>query len=122
MHNCLAECHGEHWYDRIDLDKRSYKAFDKASNQVLRGHQDLAANDPSIPGRLIAQCTLGTWVGLLDQGGWTGDGSTRRRVDYEELWRDTLHKAFPGGRTVARLHGERFTRSYTHRIAKNVQH
>lgn len=92
----------------------------KPATRSCEAHQNLAANDPSIPGRLIAQCTLGTWVGLLDQGGWTGDGSTRRQVDYEELWRDTLHKAFPGGRTVARLRGERFTRSYTHRIAKNV--
>lgn len=119
MHTALTGVHGPQWYQSIALDDRSQNQVTRAWAYLLNpvpGH-------PSTPGRLVAQCTFGIWVNLLDAGGYAGKSPRRIHADYEQLWRDTLQSAFPGGRHKARNDPDphaRFTRTWVHSVAKTV--
>lgn len=119
LHTVLTNAHGPEWYQNIDLDDRSLKQVERAWGYLrnpVQGH-------PLTPGRLIAQCTFGMWVNLLDAGGYAGRDPRRVHADYEQLWRSTLRSAFPGGRVEARKDPDtnaRFTRTWVHSIAKTV--
>lgn len=119
MHTALTNDHGPEWYQSIALDDRSQNQVTRAWGYLLNplpGHS-------STPGRLIAQCTFGMWVNLLDAGGYAGRAPRRVHADYEQLWRATLRSAFPGGRREARNdpnpHAS-FTRTWVHSVAKTV--
>lgn len=121
MDAALTQEWGPRWYESAApaLDERSL-------SQLRRAWSDLPAptkkdrSDPALPGRLVARCMLGFWVGLLDAGDHVGSDPRRRRVDYEELWRRSLHRAFRGGRAEARAVGARFSRNWTHGLAQTV--
>ena len=119
MHTTLTNTYGPFWYEHVLLDDRS-------QGQIARAWQYLTSpvqTDTATPGRLVAQCTFGVWVNLLDAGGYAGKGPWRRHADYEQLWRTTLSTAFPGGRAEARNDPDptaRFTRAWVHSIAKTV--
>src|ERR1700730_16675886 len=119
MHTALTNSHGPFWYEHIALDDRS-------QGQIVRAWAYLdnpVQNDYATPGRLVAQCTFGMWVNLLDAGGYAGKAPWRRQADYEDLWRTTLRSAFPGGRAEARNDidpNARFTRAWVHSVAKTV--
>lgn len=119
MHTALTNSYGLFWYEHVLLDDRSQQQIARAWGYLVNPVQ----SDPSTPGRLVAQCTFGMWVNLLDAGGYAGKAPWRRHANYEDLWRATLSSAFPGGRTEARDDPDpnaRFTRAWTHSIAKTV--
>jgi hypothetical protein len=103
MSEQLANAYGPHWYASETLfDDRTMSGFRTAwrNISVPRSSGDrkpppkTLANIPA--GKIVAECTLGTWIGLLDRGGTRGDGPYKQRVDYDStLWRQALHKAFP---------------------------
>lgn len=66
------------------------------------------------PDRLVAELMFGFWLGLLDEGGRATPFGSAKRVKYEELWRSTLHRAFPGANPAARRAGVRASRSWVH--------
>jgi len=119
LHSALSSAHGPEWYQTIDLDDRSQRQVAQAWGYLRSPVQ----GDPSTPGRLVAQCTFGMWVNLLDAGGYAGRAPRRIHADYEQLWRSTLRSAFPGGRHEARNdqspHAS-FTRTWVHSVAKTV--
>ncbi|WP_165689006.1 Abi family protein, partial [Mycobacteroides abscessus] len=94
LHNALTGTYGPEWYQNIALDDRSMKQVERAWGYLRNPRQ----GHPSTPGRVIAQCTFGMWVNLLDAGGYAGREPRRVHADYEQLWRSTLRSAFPGGR------------------------
>ncbi|WP_074376546.1 hypothetical protein, partial [Mycobacteroides abscessus] len=118
-HNALTGTYGPEWYQNIALDDRSMKQVERAWGYLRNPRQ----GHPSTPGRVIAQCTFGMWVNLLDAGGYAGREPRRVHADYEQLWRSTLRSAFPGGRIEARNdpspHAS-FTRTWVHSVAKTV--
>ena len=63
---------------------------------------------------------LGFQVGLLDAGGDRGKPPQKINCDYEVLWREALHHAFPGGRTQANSEEAQFTRTWTSRTVTVV--
>jgi hypothetical protein len=119
MHTALTNSYGQFWYEHVLLDDRSQGQVARAWGYLINPVQ----NDPATPGRLVAQCTFGMWVNLLDAGGYAGKALWRRQADYEDLWRTTLSSAFPGGRAEARSDPDpnaRFTRAWVHSVAKTV--
>ncbi|USX48009.1 Abi family protein [Dietzia kunjamensis] len=119
MHRVLSQQYGPRWYESIDLDERSQRQISGAWDQVNKARK-LDPTNPKTPGRLVAGCSFGVWVNLLDTGGHAGKQPRRKHVDYEQMWRTCLHTAFPGGRAEASLVGNQFTRSWTHSVAKTV--
>ena len=110
----LTRTYGAEWYRQPSL-------FDGRSARALSGAWSRLTKPARTPGRLTAQLMLGFWVGLLDAGGEMGQAPLDHRADYENLWRQTLCRAFPGGRTQAAATGETFTRPWVHSIALEVQ-
>lgn len=101
------------WYvDDIGLDNRSQRAVAKAWAQVPASRRT--------PGRVVAQLMFGFWRDLLEAGGATGDGPRKTTADYENLWRQHIRTAFPGGRAIAGAEGQQFTRSWTLSVVKEV--
>ncbi|WP_454050709.1 hypothetical protein [Cellulomonas sp. Marseille-Q8402] len=114
MNGRLVERWGPEWYSRTDvgLDDRASRQLAQAYGQVV---------GPKLPGRIVAQCTFGFWVGLLDKGDHHGAEPRRVRCDYDQLlWRGVLDRAFPGGRAVARADGARWGRAFAHQVAARV--
>lgn len=123
LRNALAtqlEAHwGSEWFRNSDLvlDDRSLRAL----NQAWKYLTDNKSNSRSIVSdQVVSQCNFGFWRGLLDQGGHTGLPPRRFRVDYEDLWRTALYKAFPGGRVLAKQEGQRWSRSYAFTVVSRV--
>lgn len=122
MHEAMSAEWGPRWYEDpvVILDDRSRGQLSKAWNYLPSGVRN-KPHRPDVPGRLVAQCMFGFWVNLLDAGDHVGKPPRRVRADYEDLWRRAVSKAFPGGRPEARKEiGARFSRAWTHGIAKNV--
>ena len=85
-------------------------------DRTLRKLADARARLASrlIPDRLVAELMFGFWLGLLDEGGRaTGPGGSSK-VQYESVWRSTLHRAFPGAKVAARGVGAKASRSWVH--------
>ena len=66
------------------------------------------------PDRLVAELMFGFWLGLLDEGGRATRPGGSSKVQYESVWRSTLHKAFPGAKVAARTAGAKASRSWVH--------
>src|SRR5664279_3611671 len=92
MHNVLtAHYLREDWYaSDVPLDDRSRRALVQAWERL--------GKDQRTPGRVVARLMFGFWSGLLDAGGHNG----LFKCDYEQLFRDVLRLAFPGGPPEAR--------------------
>lgn len=112
INNALTRSHGTEWYLKdVGFDDRSRRALTRAWRDLPK--------DSRTPGRVVAQLMLGFWVGLLDSGGYVGSEPQAFKMDYETLWRSTIRTAFRGGRVVASASGGRFSRSWTHEIARS---
>lgn len=113
--------HGARWFDAngLPLDGRSNgalsRAWDDLPAQIKQNRQ--AA---TFPGRLISRLMFGFWRNLFDAGGYAGKEPRRLQVDYEVNWRNTLHRVFPGGRTVARESGAGYSRDWALRQISEV--
>lgn len=114
MHAALTRRFGRpDWHATdIGLDDRSQAAISTAWTRLRA--------DRRTPGRIVAQLMFGFWRGLLEAGGQAGKGPLLRNCDYEQLWRDGLRTAFPGGRRDAAAGGSRFTRHWTLGIVSDV--
>lgn len=114
MNEQLTRRWGPGWYrdSTIPLDDRSAGQLATAWERVRYDR---------VPGRIIAQCMFGFWVGLLDKGDHSGRPPRRLRCRYEErLWRGVLDRAFIGGRARARADGLQWNRAYAHRVVSRV--
>jgi hypothetical protein len=102
MHNVLtAHYLREDWYaSDVPLDDRSRRALVQAWERL--------GKDQRTPGRVVARLMFGFWSGLLDAGGHNG----LLKCDYEQLFRDVLRLAFPGGPPEARADGVQFSREW----------
>ncbi|HCX85003.1 MAG TPA: hypothetical protein DHV14_07705 [Micrococcales bacterium] len=110
----LSADYGPDWYRTRDLfDQRSVRALASAWSRLPRAGRT--------PGRLVAQLTLGFWVGLLDAGAEMGPAPQDYRANYEDLWRRTLSRGFPGGRVAAAAAGRVFNRAWVHSVALEIQ-
>ena len=63
---------------------------------------------------------FGFWRDLLERGGSRGAGPLRTQANYDDIWRQGLYRAFPGGRLEARAAGEQWTRTWTLDVVKEV--
>lgn len=108
MHDALTRAYGsQEWYLRdIGLDDRSRTALAQAWTRLTKATRT--------PGRVVARLMFGFWVNLLDAGGHYGKEPQAFKADYEQLFRSTLSKAFPGGRTQAAQAGASFDRDWVH--------
>lgn len=114
MHTALAGIAGRpDWYAvDIGLDDRSLKAITAAWSRL--------PDVQRTPGRVVAQLMFGFWRDLLERGGSRGAGPLRTQANYDDLWRQGLYRAFPGGRLEARAAGEQWTRTWTLDVVKEV--
>ena len=119
MHRALSSTYTARWYQTLDLDTRCERQITTAWASAKKSG-DLHPGDAQAPDRLVAGCSFGLWVNLLDTGGTVGSEPRKRKIDYETMWRASVHTAFPGGRTEAAAAGKQFTRTWTHGVAKNV--
>lgn len=86
---------GPRWFATQGLfDDRMTRALREACRRISgSGMQDLDQCDPA---KMVSEVTLGTWVQLLEKGGYYSNGDRRERRDYDSLlWRTALHRAFP---------------------------
>jgi hypothetical protein len=86
---------GKSWHtsSALNVDKRLTGARDRALDELRKlGRRPTSAN-------VTAQLSLGFWVNLLN-------------APADPLWRQTLHAAFPGGKTEAAKDGQRFQRAW----------
>lgn len=113
MNEQLTARWGPEWYS-----DRSVPLDDRTSRQLAGAWKQIGGE--RTPGRVVAQCTLGFWRGLLDKGDHSGHAPRRVRCDYEMIWRGVLSKAFPGGRAQARADGERWQRTYALAVVSRV--
>jgi len=114
LNDALTTMHGAEWYSKdVGLDDRSRAKLASAWAALPARRRT--------PGRLVAQLMFGFWVDLVDAGGTVGKAPQQWGVDYEDLWRSGLAKAFPGGRAQAAAAGAQFTRTWTHEHLKIVQ-
>jgi len=95
---------GSAWYlDRaFDRDHRLKNARDRAIADLR-----IMGKRPS-SGLVTAQLSLGFWVNLL-------------HAPSDPLWRQGLHRAFPGGRSEATRLGERYTRTWVVGVLETVR-
>ena len=101
----LVEHFGVDWPCReIGLDDRSKSALSRAWKYLPPQQRDLD--------HLIPLLTFGFWRNLLESGGFVGRAPQRFAVSYELLWRASLHRAFPGGKQLARLESAQYTRTW----------
>jgi hypothetical protein len=107
MNDQLTDKLGLEWFQKDNLlDERSRSA-------IKRAWKDGKCKRSMPPGKLIAQLTLGFWVGLLDAGGPADQPPHDAKRNYEmSLWRPCLRFAFPNGS------GRRSTQ---HELARRVQ-
>ncbi|TWH52617.1 Abi-like protein [Rhodococcus rhodochrous J38] len=123
IHTVLSADHGARWYETIPLDDRSQSQIVKAWESLQKQGRKADPADPATPGWLVAQSMFGTWVNLLDEGSYAGRLPRRQKISYEDLWRTSVHRAFPGVRVEARKDPDpdaRPTRTWVHSIAKTV--
>lgn len=123
LHMQLSATWGERWYadPSLRFDRRSADELKRAWNHLPDNCKRSPGRDATEPGKLVAHCMMGFWVNLLDRGDYIGDPPRRVRADYEDLWRITLSKAFPGGRAEARRSSTTYTRNWTHSVALQVR-
>jgi hypothetical protein len=77
----------------LNADKRLTGARDRALDELEKlGRKPTSAN-------MTAQLSLGFWVNLLNSPS-------------DPLWRQALHKAFPGGKAEAAKNGQRYQRAW----------
>lgn len=94
MHDQLTGTYGERWYDNTAiLDDRSLGVIREAKRRASRG---LPKSTPLSPGKVVSEMSLGAWVSLLDQGGYSTSQGRRLRY-HDTLWLPALQHAFPGG-------------------------
>lgn len=126
----LAVKYGTRWWepDGLPLDGRSEGVLGKAWAD-LPGALRSNPQNHAVPGKLVARLMFGFWRDLLDAGGHRGKDPRRVKVDYDQNWRDAIHRAFPGGRVVARECNVSFTRgwvleqvSLVHALRNRVAH
>lgn len=102
------------WYlEDLGLDDRSRRALAQAWQRLPKAKRT--------PGRVVARLMFGFWANLLDAGGYYGSEPQAFKADYEQLFRSTLQRAFPGGRVEARSAGAQFTREWVHATVAIVQ-
>lgn len=102
------------WYAvDIDLDDRSLSSIKRAWGDIPASRRT--------PGRVVAQLMFGFWPDLLETGGKIyKDTPRQRQADYEQMWRDGMKDAFPGGRRLARARSEQFGRTWMFDVVKKV--
>lgn len=95
---------GPQWYQHraLDHDSRLVSARNRAIAEIA------GTGKAVTPGRVIAQLSLGFWVNLLSSPA-------------DPLWRTSLHRAFPGGKSEARKASQRYGRAWVHSQARVVQ-
>ena len=59
LHNTISSIFGTQWFDHILLGEH-HKRIDKAKERLLEHQKELT------PGRIVAELSLGFWVGLFD--------------------------------------------------------
>ncbi|NVC23159.1 hypothetical protein E7Z53_06790 [Kocuria salina] len=106
LNDQLTAAYGPRWFE-VDV------GFDGPTRQSLAQAWGALPSGSQTPGHLVARLMLGFWKGLLEPGGYVGRAPQRFRADHEALWVHCLHRAFPGGRLMARAEGAQFTRSWT---------
>ncbi|WP_049830128.1 hypothetical protein [Arthrobacter sp. RIT-PI-e] len=106
LNDQLENTYGERWFEQ-DL------GFDGPTRSKLAQAWDDLPQSRRTPGHLVSRLMFGFWRGLLEPGGYVGRNPQRFRADHDDLWRNGLAKAFPGGKAIAQAEGARFTRSWT---------
>ncbi len=121
IHREASSMHGVRWFETggMPLDGRSLNALGRAWED-LPGYIRQNAQAPEFSGRLIARLMFGFWKDLFDAGGHAGKEPRRVHVDYEDNWRQTLHRVFPGGKAVARNLGVQYSRVWALRQITEV--
>jgi len=128
MHDAATSAWGMHWYARsdIELDDRTARQLSRSWGYLRKSVRN-RPNDDDVPGRLVAQCTLGFWTNLLDSGSFRGEHPRRQETDYDRLWHGAFKYAFPGGRPEAKKMRRatasdlpNFTREWAHSVCKVV--
>lgn len=113
--------YGSRWWEDggLPLDGRSLNALNSGF-EALPQHVRNSPQVPAFHGKLIARLMFGFWRDLFDAGGYVGKYPRRSNVDYEDNWRKTLHRVFPGGKAVAREAGASYSRSWALRQVTEV--
>jgi hypothetical protein len=89
MHRELKNAYGELWM-------LNQKIFDENTQTTMAIAAKRAAPSQA-PERIIAEITLGGWVGLLQHGGFAATDK-RTRINYKEtLWKPALSRSFANG-------------------------
>ncbi|MBD8586011.1 Abi family protein [Frigoribacterium sp. CFBP 8766] len=113
IHRELSNEYGPRWYDTggLPLDDRETSTLRRTWDE-LPGHVKQHPGSPDVPGRLVARFMFGFWRNLFDAGAYLGKAPRKVRVNYDDNWRDALHKVFPGGKAEARRQGVQYTRDW----------
>lgn len=89
MHRELTNTYGHRWMFTQEILNKHGQAM--IANAVTR------VGPKAQPGQIIAEITLGGWVAMLQQGGFSSD-QKEKYVDYSKtLWTPALNKAFSNG-------------------------
>lgn len=120
----LCKKYGELWYQSsaILFDSRTFKQISKAWCSLPAEHQSYDAKNRKVRGRLVAACTFGVWVNILDKGGKTDLRGPCAKADHDRVWdRGTLLEAFPGaGQISGREDGMELDRKWVHQQVRKV--
>jgi hypothetical protein len=121
IHREASAAHGVRWFDAggLPLDGRSLNTLSRAWED-LPSHIRQNSQASTFPGRLVARLMFGFWRDLFDAGGYAGKEPRRAHIDYEDNWRQTLHRVFPGGKPVARELGAQYSRVWALRQITEV--
>lgn len=77
IHEVLTNDISADWYDHINLQRVQQSQLSKAKDDLNR------ENKPHDPDRVVAALSFGFWTGILAR-------------NYNSLWMQNIHKAFPG--------------------------
>ena len=114
LNDALVSMYGPDWYSKdIGLDDRSRAALAAAWNPMPKAIRT--------QGRLVSHLMFGFWEQLLNTGGYVGKEPQAFKMNYEDLWRAGLSKAFRGGRQEAHAAQARFSRDWTSGIVVAVK-
>ncbi|MBV7294352.1 Abi family protein [Corynebacterium sp. TAE3-ERU12] len=124
LDRALVNKYGEYWHRQAAtiFDRRTFDQIAEAWDSLPKQRRSHDPDNHKIRGRLIAACTFGTWVAMLDNGGSTACKAPSNKASHDDVWDlQTLLTAFKGGQLISKSEDKaQFTRDWVYQQIRPI--